>query len=256
MHQSIIIIEDFYDDPKAIRDLALGQSFKSHNSATYPGANSTGALFNEEISAKINAITGEQLEPMPSMANGVFRTSPASSTHKQDIHIDPGADWAGVLFLNLPHQCKGGTYFWKHKEYGFEWCPRTPEEGAQYGFKSYEEIQKKIIYGDGLDRSKWDLTVNTNMRFNRLVLFRPWMWHSHGENFGTTKFDSRLVQVFFLRNVQQITMPTVNVLEQVDPVQKAIQDFEHYHANKQAILQKDLPGTENNPLVTRKYFYE
>ena len=31
------------------------------------------------------------------------------------------------------------------------------------------------------------------MRFNRLVLLRPWMWHGSGETFGTGMEDSRLV---------------------------------------------------------------
>ena len=35
------------------------------------------------------------------------------------------------------------------------------------------------------------------MRFNRLVLLRPWMWHSAGEAFGSTLEDGRLVYLMF-----------------------------------------------------------
>jgi hypothetical protein len=30
-----------------------------------------------------------------------------------------------------------------------------------------------------------------------LIMFRPWMWHSNGEWFGTTHENARLVQLFF-----------------------------------------------------------
>ena len=35
------------------------------------------------------------------------------------------------------------------------------------------------------------------MKYNRLVLFRTRLWHSHSENFGDTLENGRLVQLFF-----------------------------------------------------------
>jgi hypothetical protein len=37
------------------------------------------------------------------------------------------------------------------------------------------------------------------MRFNRLVLFRPLLWHSAGDGFGRSIEDGRLAQLLFLR---------------------------------------------------------
>ena len=50
---------------------------------------------------------------------------------------------------------------------------------------------------DGKDRAKWEATMTVPMRFNRLILFRPWMWHSFTENFGDSMESGRLIQVFF-----------------------------------------------------------
>ncbi len=33
------------------------------------------------------------------------------------------------------------------------------------------------------------------MRFNRLILYRPWSWHSAGEAFGSGLDDGRLIQL-------------------------------------------------------------
>jgi hypothetical protein len=35
------------------------------------------------------------------------------------------------------------------------------------------------------------------MRFNRLILLRPWLWHTAGMSFGTSNENCRLVQLFF-----------------------------------------------------------
>jgi hypothetical protein len=50
---------------------------------------------------------------------------------------------------------------------------------------------------DAKDLSKWEKVMTLPMRFNRLVLFRPWLWHSATAGFGTTPEDGRLIQGLF-----------------------------------------------------------
>jgi hypothetical protein len=94
---------------------------------------------------------------------------------------------------------RDGTLLWRHKERDLDHTPLSPEEGKALGFKDYEEVREKMIYEDGHDRSKWELMHRVPMKYNRIVFFRPWYWHSHGENFGTTREDARMVQIFFFR---------------------------------------------------------
>jgi hypothetical protein len=35
------------------------------------------------------------------------------------------------------------------------------------------------------------------MKFNRLILFRPWLWHNAGEGFGERMENARLVYLIF-----------------------------------------------------------
>ena len=168
---------------------------------TYPGRNSQGEFYSREMHNQLESLVGRQIKYPRGGESGYFRYSLAGDQHKQYIHVDPMWDLAGVLYLNPPTQVEtsAGTSFWMHKKLGMERVPATPAEGALYGFNNYDSIREHLIYGDGLDSSKWERYAMIPMRYNRLVLFDPLLWHSHNENFGSVKENARLVQLFFLK---------------------------------------------------------
>ena len=197
----MVIIDDFYDDPWKVREQALNLEYKKLQEATYPGENSFGYLYNDEIHSNIEKCIGTNLIKPPDMQAGYFRISPQETEAKQDIHIDPEFDIGGVLFLNPPNQCytDAGTSFYRHNILNIDKGPRNEEEAQALGFKDYNTFINEMIYGDCLDRSKWYRYSTIPFRFNRLVLFDSHLWHSHGFNFGTNINDSRLVQLFFYK---------------------------------------------------------
>jgi hypothetical protein len=67
----------------------------------------------------------------------------------------------------------------------------------KYGWKNVDDL-KEFLETDGMNESLWDKTLEVTYRYNRLVLFRPWMFHSPGKNFGDTKENCRVLQTFFL----------------------------------------------------------
>ena len=133
--------------------------------------------------------------------NGYFRISLENEYHKQDIHVDPSWEWGAVIYLTAPEHCidEGGTSFWRHNTLKSEMCPKTDEEAQFYGFPSYKESWWTTVYGDGKDRSKWTRYFLCPMRYNRMIMFRTYLWHSHNFNFGTDIHNGRLVQLFFFR---------------------------------------------------------
>lgn len=213
MWQSLIILEDFYDDAMAIRKMALSLDYPDPGTAaTYSGRNSNKALLNQGIVNVFSRMVGEPLVPSPQSAVGHFRIGLGRDTGRQDIHVDPYRDWAAIIYFNLPEQCvgRGGTAFWRHKRLGIDSMPRDPKDVERYGFKNYEEMRVAIAEQDGVDRSKWELAMTVPMRFNRCILFRSWLWHSHAENFGDDAESGRLIQVFFFdlaRRSQQQPRP-------------------------------------------------
>ena len=48
---------------------------------------------------------------------------------------------------------------------------------------------------------KWELTSVVPMRFNRLILLRPWLYHTAGPSFGDCPENCRLVHLFFFEGV-------------------------------------------------------
>jgi len=201
MKTSYVIVDDFYEDPWEVRQRALELEYKKLDGSTYPGLNSFGYLYNEEIHNRIENILAIKLEMPREMAAGYFRISSADADAAQDIHIDPDFDFGGVLFLNPPNQChdNAGTSFYYHNILGIDKGPKNIDEVQKLGFPDYDSFVREMIYGDCLDRSKWTCYSQVPYKFNRLVLFDSHMWHSHGVNFGNSLTNSRLVQLFFYK---------------------------------------------------------
>ena len=47
------------------------------------------------------------------------------------------------------------------------------------------------------------VTMRVPMRFNRLVLLRPWLWHTAGEAFGDSLENGRLIYLMFFASAGQ-----------------------------------------------------
>ena len=212
MYQSLIVLDDFYADAVAIRQMALGLDYIDHGGQAYfSGRNSREALINQGIVDGLSRITGERLTPAPNSAVGHFRIAFEGDLARQDVHIDPYRDWGGVVYFNTPEQCigRGGTSFWRHKKLGIDGMPMswTKKDIEKYGFSSYEEMRLKVADIDGTDRNNWDHLMTVPMKFNRCILFRAWLWHSHTENFGNSMETGRLIQVFFFNTIRSGVTP-------------------------------------------------
>lgn len=198
MKKNIIVVDDFYTNPDEVRSIALNSDYPDpEGEYTYPGKNSEQSHYSQEIHQKFENVVNHDLNPADK--NGYFRISLEKDSHKQDVHVDPGWDWGAVIYLNDPKDCidEGGTSFWRHNTLKMEICPKTDHEAQCYGFPSYREAWWTTVYGDGQDRSKWTRYFLCPMRYNRMVIFRTHLWHSHNFNFGDSIQNGRLVQLFF-----------------------------------------------------------
>ena len=204
MRRSIIIIDDFHENPQEVRDYAISATYSNEEKSTYPGLNSTTGFQEDLLKSKIETILQRQIKP--SNPFGYFRyswdTADQENEKLQKVHVDNGWEWGGVCYLSTPEQLKAnpnsGTLFARHKALKTDATPRTKEEAEIFSYTHYDELRQSIIYGDGLDLNKWDIYSRIIPKFNRLVLFRSWMYRSHHINFGPKDpAQSRLVQLFF-----------------------------------------------------------
>jgi hypothetical protein len=201
MHQAIVI-DDFYPDPDAIHDIVYSMPVEEKSSGNYSGVMTKDSFFTKEHQDVFQYITGDRLVPCTGLS-GKIRFSLESDKASQHIHFDPGANsvWAGVCYLQKPEHYDAdneyGTIMWKHKKTGLSSIPMSQEGIEKHGWKGVEDL-KVFLETDGMDESLWDKTLAVPYRYNRLVLFRPWMFHSPGKNFGNSKENCRVLQTFFL----------------------------------------------------------
>lgn len=196
--ERVYIVDDFYSDPNAIRNLALNLEKTNESDGNYAGVMTYDSFLTPEHVETFSYLVGHAVKSSTSFT-GKFRFSKVTDTFKQDIHFDPGdnnAAWAGVVYLTPDVENTEGTIFWKHKRTGLESIPRTIEGLNEHGWNGSDDL-KKFLETEGIDYTYWNKTLSIPYKYNRLVLFRPWMFHSPGPAFGDTLETSRLIQTFF-----------------------------------------------------------
>ncbi len=196
MPTSIIVVDDFLQDPVGFRDAALKLTYPPQE-GSFPGRNSLERLPLDGLPEFVSTIVGEPLALMtPPQSHGKCRITLANDQGKARVHTDP-SHWSGVLYLSRPEDCRGGTDFYRHRRTNTDRRPLTHEELAAMGYASSAEMHRDIIEKDSNDDSQWELSMTVPMRFNRLVLLRPWLWHTAGNGFGDSLENGRLVYLMF-----------------------------------------------------------
>lgn len=191
MQREIIVVDDFYNDPDAVREAALGEEFTV--SGNYPGrrtgSHATEALrriFEGLISGDIGWWGNDDAS-----YNGSFQYT----TQEMDswVHRD-NTDWAGIVFLSPNAPLTGGTAFLRHLPTGLSRLPKATqvlEDG-----RLVPEL-KATMDRHSNDLSKWAVIDYVGNVYNRLVLFRGDRSHRSMQYFGTDLETGRLTQVFF-----------------------------------------------------------
>lgn len=175
------------------RERALSAVYKTetHNGLTYRGISETE---DDKQFESIRKILGFEKGNFTC----IWRRYLEDEENETYIHSDAEiGTFTGILFLNPPEQCYGGTAFWKYKQYGWEKHPGK-EELEALGLKDEPELWQRILK-DGFDEFHWDMIEYVPMEFNRLILFHSPSFHSRWPKkaFGKDLKDGRLVKVFF-----------------------------------------------------------
>jgi hypothetical protein len=204
MQTSIMVIDDFFDNAMQLREMALGLDYPKPQQATYfPGRNSATPIHVDGLGRHVSRLVGEPLQPAPGTSHGKFRVTLAGDEGQGDIHVDAQCHWSAIYYLSLPEHCQGGTDFFRHKATNMDTAPVFARDRERLGMKSFDDVVDQIIKPHSRDRSQWEHIMRVPMRFNRLVLLRPWFWHTAGPGFGQSPEDGRLIQMmFFVRSDQ------------------------------------------------------
>lgn len=202
MPTSLIIVDDFLENARDLREAALRLTYPPQE-APYPGRNSSERIEISGLAQQVSSLVAEPLKLIsPLRSHAKCRIALARDKGTAKVHIDPGTYWSGILYLSRPEDCAGGTEFFRHRRTGTDHAPINAAERARLGYASDEEMHRDIIEKDSSDDSKWELTMRVPMRFNRLVLLRPWLWHTAGPAFGDNMENGRLVYLMFFASAR------------------------------------------------------
>lgn len=196
MYTTFLVVDDFLDNAEALREQALSLDYPDLE-GQFPGRNSKQRINIEGLTEAVSGILRERLVPAPPpQSHAKSRLTMASDKGRGKVHVDE-SHWSGILYLSRPADCRGGTEFFRHRETGLDRFPFTREELDAHGFASTAEAHAALIERDGTADSAWEMLMNVPMRFNRLLLLRPWLFHTAGPGFGDRPENGRLVYLMF-----------------------------------------------------------
>lgn len=194
---SLLIIDDFLTDPHVARTKALALDYDpTLKDGNYPGVLSAQPLFIPGLDEAVSTIIGAKVQPQVGTSHNYCRLTLANDKGLSGVHIDP-CFYSGILYLNLPEHCRGGTEFFRHKRTGLDRVPTEAGQMLAVGYADPNHLIEEVVNGDTLKPSKWEKQFTVPMRFNRLVLFSPWMFHNSARGFGSGKDNGRLVHLMF-----------------------------------------------------------
>ncbi len=200
--KNIIVIDKFYEKPELVRDYALTKAQYLTNEKLAPnflGTESIHSFTTSSVIKKIEKAIGKKIIVDPKKFSfGVFAKTEQTDQHKKEIHVD-SSEWTGIVYLNLPYQCAGGTCFYQHKSTGLNAMP-SKNQLKQLGYHDTEDFRKNFLQPRAQNSDEWDVSVKIGMKFNRLVLFRAGeLFHAAENYFGSAETACRLTQLFFFQ---------------------------------------------------------
>ena len=176
----LFVVDDFYADPYAVRDIALSMEFKQ-DIRFYKGYRSTESYISQEIKESFEKILGQPIVSWEKNGtNGCFQITTAEDP--QVYHCDLQT-WAAMIYLTPGAPPESGTRLHAHKQTGLSHGTQ-PDIGNAFA-------------GGFYDSTKFDTIAMAGNIFNRLVLMDAKNIHSAGTYFGNSKETGRLVQLFF-----------------------------------------------------------
>ena len=201
----VTIIENFYENPDAIRKFALAQKYtfcheRQNLEYVYPGSR-TKDLFDldstlhEKICKKmVSVFHNTEYDYMRWAISTNFQS--VTDKYKDGvIHTDHNTIFAAVLYLTPDAPLNAGTSLFKpNKNFDEEKYQRALDENDKK-FRAGEIVMDTSYH------NMFDEIVRVNNVYNTLILYEGQHYHAANQFFGKTIEDSRLAQVFFINKI-------------------------------------------------------
>lgn len=177
-NKSLIIVDDFYDNPDDIRNIALNMNYDIVGN--YPGKR-TKPFYIDGIKEKLESILNKNITYWPDKYNGSFQYT--TQNNKSWIHRD-ATQWSVIVYLTPNAPLDSGTKTYIHKP-----------TGLRESFNN-KDIEEKLN-NDTYNYNNWGVIDKIGNIYNRALFFKGLKTHKSDQYFGSTLQDGRLFQTFF-----------------------------------------------------------
>lgn len=174
---SIIVIDNFYENPDEIRQFALKQEYPVKGN--YPGGR-TKSFATDNDKSKFESIVGRKINYFPEGYNGSFQL--VTNKNTSWIHRDL-TDFSVVIFLTPNPPSNGGTVLYRHKDTSLQ--------------RTSNKEQDQILNSDSVNFDKWEIIDRIGNLYNRAIIFQGMISHMSDAYFGEDMETGRLFQTFF-----------------------------------------------------------
>ncbi|WP_137719884.1 DUF6445 family protein [Methylobacillus flagellatus] len=201
----VTVVENFYEDPDAIRKFALAQDYKfcheiPNINYVFPGSRTKELLdldrkLFEKVSAKlISLFHNPELDHMRWLISTSFQ-SVTEEYGRGVIHTDNNTILAAVLYLNPEPEPDSGTSLFKKNRHFDEAAYAQAIKENDTLFRQKHKVMREDYH------RMFDEIVRVNNVYNSLIVYEGDTFHAANRFFGKTLQDSRLAQVFFVNRI-------------------------------------------------------
>jgi FkbM family methyltransferase len=182
---SIIVCENFYEDPYSVRDYAL--SLEYEESDYHRGRRTPQQHVFPGIKEKFEQLLGKKITRWTETYGMCGRFQYCTAEDAIVYHGD-AQQWAAVVYLTPDAPYETGTSLLIHKKTGIRHCSHPNIWNA------WKDTAPTGLYLDG---TPWDEIDKVGNVFNRLIIWDGHCPHAASKYFGFTKETSRLFHIFF-----------------------------------------------------------
>ncbi|MCA1569495.1 MAG: DUF6445 family protein [Chloroflexi bacterium] len=202
MDNRVVIVDDFYANPDAVRRRALASDYANIEPTDYPGFASRLVLEVDALKRAFSDVLGTDLYVDDVRFTwGGFRSITVDTGSRPKVHADTAIDWAGMVYLTPGLPPSAGTGVYRHRASGFT-SPPTDREARALGYADASEFEDQVIQPDKANLSKWEEIGRIAPVYNRLVLFRGGeQYHAPLAGHGRSPDTGRLTHNFFFNEM-------------------------------------------------------
>lgn len=190
--KTFVCVDNFYDNPDAVREFALRQDFQFHKE--YHKGKRTDIVYRpESLKKRFEEIIGKKITSWDKYGvNGCFQYCTAEDPIV--YHYD-SQNYAGVIYLTPDAPPEAGTTFFRSKANKLTKIFDSPQ--AEATGRSFDELHAETFKTGFYDSTQFDVVDVVGNVYNRLVVWDALTLHAATKYFGTDLHNSRLFHLFF-----------------------------------------------------------